>query len=185
MKARILIFMLVLGLGAVAVGWVYESQLRQRVQPGEIAVPDNIDYFLTNLNYRVMTPEGNLDFVFDSRRLEHYSRDDVSRIETPALQIFREAAQWQIDALEGEFEHAANLLHLRREVVMQKTGPDTIELRTESIRFEPERDLISSDVAVVLTSRDTRIEADAAVFDLADRVYRLSNARAVYRNEDS
>lgn len=185
MKTRITILLLVLGLGAVAVGWVYESRLRERVEPRELVIPDNIDYFLTNFNYRAMNTEGSLDYSFDSPRLEHYPRNDVSRIETPSLQIFRDAELWQVDALNGEIEHRANLLSLRNQVVLQKSGPEALRMLTEHLRFEPDRDLVTSETKVLMLGPGSRIEADSAVFDLAGRVYRFDRARATYRNEDS
>lgn len=185
MKSRTLIFVLVLGIVAVAVGWVYESQLRSRIETAALIIPDNIDYFLTNLNYRAINASGDLDYEFSSRRLEHYPRDDISLIEVPALKIYRAADDWRINALQGELQHRDNLLWLREQVIMQKTGADPLEILTESIRFEPDRDLISSDRTVLMRTKQARIEAQTAVFDLAARVYRLTRTRAVYYHGDS
>ena len=185
MKSRALIFILVLGIIAVAVGWVYESQLRPRIEPAELIIPDNIDYFLTNLNYRAINATGALDHQFSSPRLEHYPRDNISLIEVPALEIYRASDHWRVNALQGELQHQGNLIWLREQVIMQKTGADPIEILTESIRFEPARDLVSSDMAVLIRSKQARIEAQAAVFDLAARVYRLTRTRAVYYRGDS
>lgn len=184
MKSRVLVFVLVLGLGAIAAGWVYETRLRTRIEPAQLAIPDNIDYFLTDLVYRALGTDGELDFSFTSRRLEHYQRDDISQLELPSVSIYRDAGPWRVDAMRGEFEHRNNLLRLQRNVVMQRTGADPMELLTESIRFEPDRDLVSSEASVLLRSGSTRIEADSAVFDLARGVYRLSNARAIYHDDD-
>jgi len=185
MKSRALIFVLVLGFIAVAVGWVYESQLRSRIETPALIIPDNIDYFLTNLNYRAIGASGDLDYEFSSRRLEHYPRNDISLIEVPALKIYTAADHWRVNALQGELQHQANLLWLRQQVIMQKTGADPLEILTESIRFEPDRDLVSSDRAVLMRSKQATIEAQAAVFDLAARVYRLTTTRAVYFHGDS
>jgi len=180
MKSRALIFVLVLGIIAVAAGWIYESQLRSRIETVELIVPDNIDYFLTNLNYRAVNASGNLDYEFSSRRLEHYPRNDVSMIEVPALNIYRDSNHWRVNALQGELQHAGNLLWLREQVIMQKTGGDPFEILTESIRFEPGRDLVSSEKEVLMRSKQARIEAQAAVFDLAANVYTFTATRAVY-----
>ena len=180
MKSRALIFVLVLGIIAVAAGWIYESQLRSRIETVELIVPDNIDYFLTNLNYRAVNASGNLDYEFSSRRLEHYPRNDVSMIEIPALNIYRDSNHWRVNALQGELQHAGNLLWLREQVIMQKTGGDPFEILTESIRFEPGRDLVSSEKDVLMRSKQARIEAQAAVFDLAANVYTFTATRAVY-----
>lgn len=185
MKSRALIFILVLGIIAVAAGWVYESQLRSRIETAELIIPDNIDYFLTNLNYRAVDASGDLDYEFSSRRLEHYPRNDVSLIEVPALTIYRDSSHWQVNARQGELQHEGNLLWLREQVIMQKTGNDPLEILTESIRFEPDRDLVSSDSNVLMRSKQATIEAQAAVFDLAANVYKLSRTRAVYYYGDN
>jgi len=185
MKSRALILVIVLGVIAVAVGWVYESHLRSRVTTTALVIPNNIDYFLTNLNYRAVDDSGKLDYEFNSRRLEHYPRNDVSLIETPALNIYRESDLWHVNALKGELQHQGNRLWLREQVVMQKTGDDPLEILTESIRFEPDQDLVSSESAVLMRSKQSTIEAQAAVFDLAGKVYRLTRTRAVYYHGDS
>lgn len=180
MKLRLLVFILVLGVLAIAVGWIYESRLRAPAQPARLDIPDNIDYFLTNLHYRAIGADGRLDYEFESRRLEHRPLSDTSLIEQPALRIFRDAERWRVSARQGELRHADNLMWLRRQVVAQKSGGMPFELRTESMRFDPERDLVQSDSGVLLYSPRGRIEADSAVFDLAGQVHRLIRARALY-----
>lgn len=185
MKSRILILVTILGILAVAAGWVYESRLRPGVETATLQIPENIDYFLTDLNYRAVNESGQLDYEFSSPRLEHRPFNDVSLIQVPALRIYRNANNWQVNAQQGELQHRDNLLWLRQQVVMQKNGADPFELFTESIRFEPNKNLVSSDTAVLMRSRQARIEAEAAVFDLAAGIYRLSKTRAVYYRGDS
>lgn len=185
MKSRLLILIAVLGVGAVLFGWVYESKLRSRVESRELVVPDNIDYFLANLNFRSIDDQGEIEYQFQSPRLEHYPRNDVSWIETPSLQIRDDPDGWQVDALEGEFQHADNLLRLRRQVVMKREGADPLRVLTESIRFEPDRELVSSEASVVIESARGRIEAEQASFDLAAGIYRFTNSRGVYRRDGS
>lgn len=180
MKSRWLIFLLIFGFGAIIFGWIYESSVRPRVEPDALAFPQNIDYFLTNFNYRVMNGDGSPDYEFESTRLEHYPLDDTSRIEVPSLRIYRDQDRWRIDARLGEYNHPQNTLRLSRQVVMRKLGEQPFELQTESIRFEPERDLVAIDSPVVMLRGGNRIEADGAEFDLADGIYRFDRARATY-----
>ena len=182
MKLHLLVFILVFGVLAIAVGWIYESRLRAPAQPAMLDIPDNIDYFLTNLHYRAVDDLGRLDYEFESRRLEHRPLNDTSLIEQPALRIFRDSERWRVSAQQGELRHADNLMWLRRQVVAHKSGGLPFELRTESMRFDPARDLVQSDSGVLLRGQRSRIEADSAVFDLAARVYRLSRTRALYHD---
>lgn len=185
MKLRILVLVFVLGIGAIAVGWVYESRLRIKIERAELVIPDNIDYYLTNLHYRSMKTDGKLDYEFNSPRLEHYPRTDVSFIEVPSLRIFRDRDQWQVDAINGEFVHPENILHLRNQVVMQRHGDNPMQLYGESISFEPDLNLVTSDTKISMHSKQARIDAEQAFFDLAARVYRFNRARATYYYEDS
>ena len=185
MKLRILVFVFVLGIGAIAAGWIYETRLRPITQRADLIIPDNIDYYLTDLHYRSMNTDGNVDYEFISPRLEHYLRTDVSTIEIPSLKIFRDRDHWQVDANNGEFEHQVNVLHLRESVVMQRQGDNPLRINAESISFEPDRDLVISDSRISMLSDQARIEAEQAEFDLGGKIYRFNNTRATYYDGDS
>lgn len=185
MKSRLLIIVLFLGIGAVLVGWIYESQTDFRLDRSELEIPQNIDYFMTDLTYRVMTDAGKLDYEFSSPRLEHHNLGDFSRIEQPFVQLYRDSQHWQIDSRQGEFQHADNLLWLSQQVVMQRLGENPLQIYGESIRFSPDRDLLVSDSAILMQSANSRIEAQQAVFDLSTRVYTLQKTRAVYTHGKS
>lgn len=184
MNSRILIFVALLGVAAIALGWLYEARLKPEIERAELVFPDNIDYFLTDLRYRAMNEDGRLDYEFRSRRLEHRRVTDVSHIEQPALQIYRRGDHWRIDSEAGQFEHQQNRLHLERNVVMQKLGDEPLRLLGERISFEPDRDLVISDGRVIILTDDSRIEAEQAVFNIADGVYTLRRAKAVYHDVD-
>ena len=87
--------------------------------------------------------------------------------------------------MNGEFVHQDNLLRLRKQVVMQKQGDNPMQMYTESIRFEPDRDLVSSEAKVLIHSNQAKIEAEQAIFDLAGKVYRFNKTRAIYYHGNS
>lgn len=184
MKSRLLIFLVLLGIAAVVIGWIYESRLREQIEGVELIVPDDIDYFLTGLHYRAMNEQGELDFEFRSRRLEHRRLNDISDIEQPALRIYRDGDRWQVDAQRGEYRHRDNLLDLEQRVVMRRLGERSLRLESDRARFEPDLDRMRVTGSVVVVTDRAEIRADGAEFDLADGVYRLDNTRAVYRDDD-
>lgn len=185
MKSRLLIFVIIFGFGAIAVGWVYESNLRVPEEKTSLVIPDDIDYFMTNMNYRALDAAGKVDYQFYTPRLEHYPHNDVSSLEVPWIQIETETVPWLVDSLAGEYQHGNNLLHLTREVVMQRQGDSPLQVFTDSIRFEPDRELVTADSEILMIDANARIRADHAEFDLARRVYKLQRTRAVYNYEDS
>lgn len=185
MKARWLPLVIIFGIAAIAVGWIYQSQSRSESASSATSIPDNIDYYLTHLNYRTMTKAGNLNYEFQSIRLEHHNLDDISHITRPSLQIYRNSEFWQVDSILGMIEHQSNLLRLEQQVVMLKSGDKALKITSESIRFEPDRDLVISDSGVIVTTATARIKAEAASLNLADKIYSFKKTRAIYHNENS
>jgi LPS export ABC transporter protein LptC len=185
MKLRLLILVTIIGLAAVAVGWVYERSLRAPEEKVDLVIPNDIDYFLTNMNYRALNAEGKLDFQFYTPRLEHFPRNDVSRIEAPSMQIQTDTDPWLVDSLAGEYQHANNLVRLTQQVVMQRHGESPMQIYTESIRFEPDRELVTAESEILMVNPQARIRADFAEFDLARKIYKFTRTRSVYKNENS
>jgi LPS export ABC transporter protein LptC len=185
MRLRLLLLVLFLGFGAIAIGWVYESSLRQPQDDASLVFPNDIDYFLTNMRYRQLNADGRLDFEFYTPRMEHYPLGDISEIEVPSMQIATDSGPWQVDAIFGEFHHQQSRLDLRQKVVMLRQGDTPIQIYTESISFEPDRELVSADSEILMLSPQARITAQSAEFDFAAEIYRFDQARAVYRDENS
>lgn len=184
MRARLLVFVVLLGIAAVIIGWIYESRWRETIERADLVIPDDIDYFLTDLHYRAMNEHGELDYEFRSRRLEHRRLTDTSDIEQPALEIYRDGEHWQVDANRGEYRHRENLLDLEQRVVMRRLGARPLRLESDLARFEPDLDRLTMVGNLVLESDTAEIRADGAELDLADGVYRFDNTRAIYHDDD-
>lgn len=185
MKSRLLILVIIFGFAAVAVGWVYERSVRTPEEKADMVIPEDIDYFLTNMHYRKLNAEGKLNFEFHTPRLEHFPHDDVSRIELPSIQIQTDTVPWLVDSLAGEFQHANNLLRLTQQVVMQKHGESPMQIYTESIRFEPDIELVTAESEILMVNPQATVRADFAEFDLARKIYKFTRTHSVYKHEDS
>ena len=185
MRFRLYILVVLLGLSAIVAGWIYETRLSPTTEKAELEIPDNIDYFLTDMDYRAIKATGDPDFAFQSPRLEHHPAPDVSHIQIPSMQIFRKPDPWLVDALKGEYQHQVNVMYLIHQVFMRREGSEPIEIHAERMRFEPDVDLVTSESHIVMENEVSRTEAEHAVFNLAERVYRMRKARTIYHNEQS
>ena len=171
-----------LGLAAILAGWLYETRLRPAVEQVDLIIPDNIDYFMTDLKYRSMENNGSLDFEFQSPRLEHHPRTDQSHIESPSVLIVRQSGNWRVESRQGKFQHQDNLLRLQNQVVMQRLGQHPLEIRGQSFLFEPDADRVTSEASLVLKDQQSITHAEHAVFDLRQGIYSLRKARSVYNH---
>jgi LPS export ABC transporter protein LptC len=185
MKSRLLLLVIFFGFGAIAIGWVYESNLSPPQESTSLVFPNDIDSFLTNMRYRELNADGELEFEFYSPRMEHYPLGDISSIEVPSMQIATASGPWQVDAIFGEFLHQDNQLNLRQQVVMLKQGDAPMQVYTESISFEPDRELVRAESPILMLNRQARIQAQSAEFDFATEIYRFDQTRAVYHDKNS
>jgi len=184
MKPFYVAAMIVVVFAAITVGWIYQSRSNLAKVSPELEIPTDIDYFLAELKYQIIDKSGGLDYQLNSPYLEHFPRDDISLIQKPIINVYRDTGDWNLRAREGELKHQQNLLLLSDDVVAIRLGPNALKISAESMLFEPERDLITSDKRVVIESENSRISGDTAVFDLHNQVISMKNTRSVY-NHDS
>ncbi len=183
MKLSSIVLVLGAGIIAIVIGWIYQSQNKPAENRTELEIPIDIDYYLSQLTYRAMAKSGALDYELRSPYLRHYRRDDISRIDTPEIDIYRNDQHWQVEANTAEILHQENILYLKDDVLMQRQSGDAMQLRTKLLRFESDNDLIIGEQGVTITGKNTNIDADGAVFELDKNLYSLTNAKAVYYYE--
>ncbi len=180
--------LLVIGAGLMAImaGWLYQEQLQQRELPtADLEIPDNIDYYFTDMTYRVVKDTGETAYRFESPRLEHHLRGDTSFIQQPAMTIFRDDDVWTVHAQTAELKHETEVMHLAQQVKMQKQGEEPLQLESERAIFASRDETITFPDAVQVISNDAEISAASAVLDMKNNVYHLKQTRTVYRDETS
>lgn len=185
MKLSSIILVLGAGVIAIAVGWIYQSQKKPIEIRADLEIPVDIDYYLSKVKYRVMAKSGKLDYELRSPFLQHFKQEDISRIDRPEIDIYRKDQHWQVEAKTAEMRHQQNTLYLIDNVLMQRQGEEPMQLSTQLLRFESDNDLVIGEQGVTITSKNTQIDADRAVFDLEKNVYSLTNTKAVYTNDKS
>lgn len=172
-------------IGAIAVGWIYESRSKDLLTRPDLEIPTDIDFFLSSMAYRVFDKSGNLNYQLQSPYLEHFVKDDISRIKQPEIRVLREESDWLVKASHGEILHSQEWLKLEENVILKKIGTETLKVQSESMLFKPELDLIVSEATVTMESDSANISGDQAIFDLRREIFSLKNTRAIYYHADS
>ncbi len=174
------------GVLAIIAGWFYQDQLEQRDSTtADLQIPDNIDYYFTDMTYQVMTSSGDIDYQFSSPRLEHYQRGDTSFIQQPAVTIYRDDGTWIVNAASGQLLHETEILRLEKQVIMEKQGADALSLRSEKAIFEAETELVTFPGMVTVSSSDAEISAASATLDIKNSIYRFQQTRTIFSDETS
>ena len=183
MKAPIASFIIIATIAAVAAGWVYES--KTTVTQPDLEIPSDIDYFLSEVKYQSMNDLGQLDFEMQSPYLEHLTVANISLIEKPTMQIYRDANNWQVESITGKLFHDQNSLQLAQNVVMRREGDNPMLIRSEEMLFQPDLDLVTASKKINIETSNAVIYGSKAVFDLKNKVYSIQNTRATYYRENS
>ena len=87
MRPSVLVVIFIAVVGAIAAGWIYQSKSKTTTQRPELEIPTDIDYFLAELKYRIFNQAGSLDYQLRSPYLEHFARDDISRVKQPVVDV--------------------------------------------------------------------------------------------------
>ncbi|MCP4487219.1 MAG: LPS export ABC transporter periplasmic protein LptC [Gammaproteobacteria bacterium] len=156
MKLSRIALVVVTGIVAIAVGWIYQSQTSINIAKPELEIPVDIDYYLSTVAYRAMDKNGQLHYTLKTPYLRHFKRDDISRMDKPEMAIYSDNELWQVRADSAEMLHRQNTVNLIDRVLMEKKG-----------------------------GRPAEISADKALFDLDNNVYLLTNTRAIYYDENN
>ncbi|MFT5503004.1 MAG: LPS export ABC transporter protein LptC [Gammaproteobacteria bacterium] len=185
MNIRFIFAALLAGIIAVFSGWFYETQSEDSIGLANSDFPVEIDYFLKKVSIRVTSQSGSLDYVLKSPYLEHLNVEDISRIQDPDVSVYRNQDNWQVNADKGELFHQINWLQLQSNARLQRLGGDLFEVTSNSLLFEPDKDLVAANEALIMRTKGAEIHAEQAVFDLKQKIYRLQKTIAIYHNDET
>lgn len=183
MKAPVITVVAIATIAAIAMGWFYEP--KTTASRPDLEIPTDIDYFLSEFQYKSMNDQGNLDFEMQSPYLEHLTVANISLIDKPTMQIYRDADDWQIESLSGKLFHEQNSLLLEENVVMRREGSNPLQVRSEVMLFQPDLDLISARKTIQIKSDTAIIHGSEAIFNLKNKVYTLKNTKGIYHHGNS
>lgn len=180
MKLTTIVLVLLAGFAAIAAGWIYQSKIQPAVSSAELEIPLDIDYYLSGVRYRAMSKTGQLDYELRSPYLEHYKLEDISRIDTPRMNIYRNGQHWQAQSQMAELQHQTKVLSLIDDVIFERTDDEPVKMTTSLLSFDSNNDMVVSEKGVQIVSDKAQINADSGVFDLRRNIYSLNRASAVY-----
>ena len=173
--------LIIITLFALSAGWLVDQPtLSEKNEP--LIIPDNIDYYLSAVNYHVMNSEGTSHYRLRSPYLEHFIREDVSHIQHPDIDYNSDSSKWVMRSVKGLLQHQSEILELNQQAVVFRIDSDQpVKLASEKIILIPDADLIKLPEPLTLTSNELFLEADSAQMDLKTNLYQFQQVRATYQ----
>jgi len=166
---------------ATGVGWFYDGRILPSTS-STLQLPDNIDYYLSKVNYRSMNEKGDVHYLLLTPYLEHYIREDISQIQQPEIQLNGDLSAWLIQATNGSLQHAEEVFELQQEVEMLRNSElDPMRLNTELLILMPRSNLIEIPQHLSLVSSRLNLKADSATLNIDENRYRFNRVKAIHR----
>ncbi len=176
---RFLIYGL-LALVALIVGRFVQPPSPVLVKPKE-EMPDNIDFYLAGVDYKAMDEQGMLRYRLQSPLMEHYRREDVSRVQQPRIDYRLPGKRWLLDAEQAELRHRQDRLILSDGVRLQRLGKRPMQLSSERLELQSVEHIATLPRPLLLESPRLRLEADSGLLQLDTGRYRFEGVRATHQ----
>jgi len=181
MKASYLLSITLLVSAALGLGWFFENRIPQ-LETNSLQVPDNIDYYLSNINYRSMNQQGSVHYRFQSSYLEHYIREDISHIDQPSIQFNGEKSHWLIQAKNGKIQHKQEIFELHQQVELRnQSSRDPMLVNTQLMIMKPQNNLIEIPQSMTVITDNLNMQATSAVLDIDQNNHKFTGVKATYQ----
>ena len=167
---------------AVTAGWLFDPRSETTGEPA-LQAPDNIDYYMTGVDYRAFDDQGRLQYRLHTPYLEHFIREDASHLQTPRIDYYAEDGRVQLESTSGVLNHPQDILDLRREVrLSRRHGAVPFELTSDALILHSADERIEIPAPLTLLQRGLTLHAADATLDMKTGQHRFSRVRATYED---
>ncbi len=182
MKLRLLLLTFLLVGGALVIGWLFDKQSMLAPTRDSFQIPDNIDYYLSQVDYRAMNEQGKLNYRLQTPYLEHYIREDTSLIQQPRFQFLGEPAQWMIRSQKASLQHREERFELTRQVELKRESRlNPLRLSTSLMILLARDKIVDIPQPLKLTTPTLALQADSAKIHMDRELYQFSGVKATYQ----
>ncbi len=180
MKVVPLFFILLALIVALGIGWFIDKPpILSSKNP--LQVPDNIDYYFSDLNFSAFGQDGELSYQLKSPYLEHYIREDTSQISAPDIRYFGDNNKWQLSAMQGLLQHKGEIFELIKQARIHRIdAKDPLILTSEQIIFTPDAEQVVVPQKLRVKTNSLNLHADYAVMNLKNNQHEFRRVKAVY-----
>ena len=149
--------------------------------PQTVQAPLQPDFFMDNPRIRQLNEQGQPTYDLISKQATHQVGKDVTELDEPRLQYYREGEQqpWQLQARYGEITANGDRVELSQNVIIEQqlSGQATRRLATPALSVFPARDYAETDRSVRIEAGGVTTATGMKAYFNDGRIELLSNVR--------
>lgn len=138
---------------------------------------------MNNFTMKAMDTTGTLALQLTANSLKQYDDRQLAILDKPVIQMIDDDTQWQIQSGQGHIDQHKKMIDLSQQVVITQIDSNQqhlIEIRTDTLNIDVEKQLARSDDAVQMTTHNSTLHANGMVLDkLSGKLQLLANVRGV------
>lgn len=160
--------------------------LNQKSKPANkkaLLIPNNVDYYLSNTKQKSFKTDGSIDFTLNSSLLEHFKREDESRLLEPDVKVRRDNT-WQIKAGLGNFFHPEEIITFKQNVRLDKLSQTAaFKVLANDLLLNIKQGLVISKSSVKVSADSWNLNAKTMTLNINTEVHQFSQVTARYRHD--
>jgi len=156
-------------------------------KPSE-SVDQNVlpDFIAETLNSEVFNEQGNLSYIIDANRMEHYAKIEVTHFEFPKYTLYpkNSITPWKISANEGTL-YNNNRVKLENRVTLVATDQNSLiqEIHGRYLELDLNTNIISSEQTIYIKGKGFTMYGSGLIVDLNTKQMTLTqHVQTTYKN---
>lgn len=127
------------------------------------------DFIAENLNSDIYNANGDLTYIIDAQRMEHYAEISVTHFEFPKYTLYTKNSEtpWKLKANEGTL-YSNNRVRLENRVTLTATDPSSLveKIHGQYLELDLNTNVISSEQTIMIEGKDFTIYGSGLIIDL-------------------
>ncbi|GAA5138253.1 LPS export ABC transporter periplasmic protein LptC [Thalassotalea piscium] len=147
------------------VDWLQSKTKTEQVITNEMTP----DFIAETLNSDIYNAQGELTYIIDAQRMEHYANLSVTHFEFPQYTLFTKNSEtpWKLKANEGTL-YSNNRVRLQNRVTLTATDQSSLiqEIHGRYLELDLNTNIISSEQTIMIEGKDFTIYGSGLIVDL-------------------
>jgi LPS export ABC transporter protein LptC len=161
-----------------ATGWFLFTQ--ETGLQRETASATGADAFVKDMDLKVMSEQGQLQYRIQATRMTHYPSSERFHLEQPDIRIMQaNGDDWRIQSEHGETTEDADIIWLLGAVDIKRQQTATsspLHIVTSDLQIKPELEQAETDKAATITSDQFRVEGIGVKADFKKDTLKLKSS---------
>lgn len=127
------------------------------------------DFIAESLNSNIYNAKGELSYIIDAQRMEHYSELAVTHFEFPQYTLYgkNNPSPWKLKANEGTL-YSNNRVRLENRVTLLSTDAESLinKIHGRYLELDLNTNIISTEQTIVIEGKDFTMYGSGLIVDL-------------------